>query len=624
MAYQINKTDGTILATVADGQIDDQSTDITLIGKNYSGFGESLNENFVKLLENFSGTAEPTTPIRGQVWFDASESRLKVYSGTQFVPVSSATLSNTQPENLGVGDLWFNDLDKQLYFFDGTDIFLLGPNFTQEQGLSGLQVRSILDNLNQTRVVTFLYTGGVLLGIFSKESFTPKNEIVGFNGDINVGFNASTLSGIKFDVTATDADALGGVASADYVRKDTSNIINGQISITENLGLTVGDAGQANLTVRNLGDVFLSNASSDKLLVLEVRKGIVQESAISINSSTRKIDMYQGFEDSQVELGGSLEVDGNVTIRGTLTINDGDILQVKSTELLIEDKIINLAQTGDSAANTDENADGGGIVLEGASKHVFLWSDQGIVADPQYPTLAAQAWTSSEHINLASGKEFKINGVTVLSGNSLGPGITSIPGVTSFGTQTILRIGPGVPPVVQTEIEDNQIRTVDNNDDIELAPNGTGNVALIGSPKITGLADPTNAQDGATKEYVDNTIETRALAFSIDLSDAKPNSYIITNVLNNLCPPADFRNGTIARILCNILNNNSTALDINPLVSESTATFNTPTGTAPAVTNVTVATATVAGSSISTTRIIKEFQLTAGIWSFVSDTILPP
>jgi len=624
MAYQINKTDGTILATVADGQIDDQSTDITLIGKNYSGFGESLNENFVKLLENFSGTAEPTTPVRGQVWFDASETRLKVYSGTQFVPVSSATLSNTQPENLGVGDLWFNDLDKQLYFFDGTEIFLLGPNFTQEQGLSGLQVRSILDNLNQTRVVTFLYTGGVLLGIFSKESFTPKNEIVGFNGDINVGFNASTLSGIKFDVTATDADALGGVASADYVRKDTSNIINGQISITENLGLTVGDAGQANLTVRNLGDVFLSNASSDKLLVLEVRKGIVQESAISINSSTRKIDMYQGFEDSQVELGGSLEVDGNVTIRGTLTINDGDILQVKSTELLIEDKIINLAQTGDSAANTDENADGGGIVLEGASKHVFLWSDQGIVADPQYPTLAAQAWTSSEHINLASGKEFKINGVTVLSGNSLGTGITSIPGVTSFGTQTILRIGPGIPPVVQTEIEDNQIRTVDNNDDIELAPNGSGNVALIGSPKITGLADPTNPQDGASKEYVDNTIETRALAFSIDLSDAKPNSYIITNVLNNLCPPADFRNGTIARILCNILNNNSTALDINPLVSESTATFNTPTGTAPAVTNVTVATATVAGSSISTTRIIKEFQLTAGNWSFVSDTILPP
>lgn len=624
MAYQINKTDGSILATVADGQVDDQSTDITLIGKNYSGFGEALNENFVKILENFSGTGQPTNPIKGQVWFDASESRLKVYSGTQFVPVSSATISNAQPASLGTGDLWFNNQDKQLYFFDGTEIFLLGPNYTETQGLSGIQVRSILDNLNQTRVVAYLYVGGILIGIFSKESFTPKEDIIGFSGDINVGFNAGTAAGIKFDVTATDADALGGISATNYVRKDTANIINGQVSITSNLGIQIGDAGQANLTVQNLGDVFLNNSASDKKLTLQVRKGILQEDAFVIDSADRKISLYPNNDTSSVEISGDMEVGGDVTIRGRLTINDGDILQVKSSELLIEDKIINLAQTGDSSSNTDENADGGGLVLQGASKHVFLWSDQGIASDPDFPTLAGQAWTSSEHINLASGKEFKINGVTVISGNSLGPGITSIPGVTAFGTQTIVRVGPGAPPVVQTEIEDNQIRTVANDDDIELAPNGAGNVSLIGSPKITGLADPTTAQDAATKEYVDDTIETRSIAFSIDLSDAKTNAYIITNILNNLTPPAEYRNGTVARILCNILNNNSTNLDINSLVNESSATFVTPTGTAPALTNVNVSPATVAGSSISTTRIIKEFQITGGSWAFVSDTILPP
>ena len=118
MAYQVNKTDGTIVATVADGQIDTLSTDLTLIGKNYSGFGESLNENFIKLLENFSSTTQPSNPIKGQIWFDGTENKLKVYSGTAFVPVSSATISNTQPSTLGVGDLWFNDTDKQLYFFD--------------------------------------------------------------------------------------------------------------------------------------------------------------------------------------------------------------------------------------------------------------------------------------------------------------------------------------------------------------------------------------------------------------------------------------------------------------------------------------------------------------------------
>ena len=76
MAYTINKTDGSILATVADGQVDEIKTDLTLIGKNYSGFGEALNENFVKLLENFAGTAVPTKPIRGQIWFDTNELKL--------------------------------------------------------------------------------------------------------------------------------------------------------------------------------------------------------------------------------------------------------------------------------------------------------------------------------------------------------------------------------------------------------------------------------------------------------------------------------------------------------------------------------------------------------------------
>ena len=97
MAYTINKTDGTILATVADGQVDQLSSDITLIGKNYSGFGESLNENFVKMLENFANSIRPEKPIRGQIWFDTTENKLKVYTGTAFVPVSSASISNTQP-----------------------------------------------------------------------------------------------------------------------------------------------------------------------------------------------------------------------------------------------------------------------------------------------------------------------------------------------------------------------------------------------------------------------------------------------------------------------------------------------------------------------------------------------
>jgi hypothetical protein len=598
MAYQINKTDGTVVATVADGQIDTLSTDLTLIGKNYSGFGEALNENFIKLLENFASTTRPTHPIRGQIWFDVSQLKLKVYSGTQFLPVSSATIANTQPTSLGVGDLWFNDVDRQLYFFDGTTAILLGPAYSASQGISGLKVASILDTLNQTRVVTYLYNNGILLGIFAKDSFTPKVAISGFTGSVIPGFNAGNLAGLKFAVTCTNSESLGGVSAATYVRKDTSNSINGQLQLTADLGLVIGSAGQGAFNV-NTGNVFLQNTATDKNLIFNVRKGINQEDAISIQSASRTIDLYAGQNTSQVNIGGSLIIAGDLTVQGTTTT-------INTSTLTVEDKNIELASV---PSPSDALADGGGITLKGTTDHTLIW------------TSASTAWNSSEHINLASGKEFKINGITVLSGTSLGPGITAIPGVTAFGTQNTVNIGPGAPPVTQMRLENHRISTVSSNFDIELEPDGTGNVALIGSPKITGLADPTLAQDAATKEYVDNVLETRTILMSMDLSDGQTNIYIINNILNVMAPPGpEYRDQTYCKILCSIANNSTTTLDINPLISQSTATFTTPTGTAPAVTNVAVGIATVPAAPISLLRFIKTFQIQVGVWTHISDS----
>jgi len=622
MAYQINKTDGTIVSTVADGQIDNISTDITLIGKNYSGFGEVLNENFIKILENFANVTAPTAPIKGQIWFDSTESKLKVYSGTAFVPVSSATIANSQPTTLGVGDLWFNDTAKQLYFFDGTSTILLGPAYSDAQGTSGLIVTSILDTLNQTRVITSLFNNGILLGIFAKDSFTPKNAIEGFSGDIGPGFNQGTLSGIKFDVTCTNLEKLANVDSKNYVRKDTANSLTNTLRIESDLGLVVGSASQANLSVDN-GNVKLSNAAENKLLILDVRKGISQEIAVKITPSTRQIDLYEGAPDSLVKTGGSMELAGDLTIRGNLVINDGDLATIKQTELVVEDKYIVLAQTGDSGSNSDEIADGGGLVIKGTTDKAILYSKDGLGATAEYPALASQAFTSSEHVNLATGKEFKINGVTVLSGTSLGTGITSIPGVTAFGAQNVVNVGPGLPPVAQLRIENQKISTLDNNDDLQLEAHGSGNIALLGTPKITGLADPTTAQDAATKEYVDDIAQSRSLAFSMDLSDGKPNSYIASEILSKLAPPAEYRSGTFARILVTLLSNSTVNLNLAPEITITTNTFNTPSGTAPAVTAVNGAIASVPAAGITTSRIIKVFQLLSGTWTHVSDEVLP-
>lgn len=604
MAYQINKTDGTIVATVADGQIDQLSTDVTLIGKNYSGFGEALNENLVKLLENFANVTQPTHPLRGQIWFDTSEQKLKVYTGTQFLPVSSATISSTQPASLAIGDLWFDDAAGQLYFFDGTNPLLLAPLYSSTQGLSGLKVDSILDTQNQTRVITSFYNNGLLIGIFATNAFTPKNDIVGFSGNIIPGFNAGNLSGIKFNVTVTNSEQLGGAVAAKYLRNDVpANNHAGQLNIQNDSSLIFGSAGQGTLVIAN-GEVYLNSTLTEKKLHLNVTRNNNAEDAIVISAADRAISLYTGFIDSVLNVGGSAVIEGDLTVNGTTTT-------VNTSNVTIEDKNLILANV---VSPSDSTADGGGITIKGATDKTFNYVE-------------ASNWMAlSESLNLGSGKALYIGGTLVLNGTSLGSAITSIPGVTSFGTQNVVNIGPGLPPTTQMRLQDNRISTVSNNDNIELAPDGAGNVSLIGSPKIIGMADPTNPQDAATKEYVDNTIESRAVIFSMDLSDGKSNTYIVNNILNNLAPVSEYRDGTVARILCTIINNSSSNFEINPLRSLSTQTFLTDLvgGSASGVTNVTFSTATVPAQAVSTTRIIKTFNITVGVWTWVSDVVLPP
>jgi hypothetical protein len=89
-----------------------------------------------------------------------------------------------------------------------------------------------------------------------------------------------------------------------------------------------------------------------------------------------------------------------------------------------------------------------------------------------------------------------------------------------------------------------------------------------------------------------------------------------------MAPPGpDYRDQTYCRILCSISNNSTTTLDINPLISQSRATFVTPgPGTADAVTNVAISVATVAAAPISVLRFIKTFQIQVGSWTHISDS----
>ena len=192
---------------------------------------------------------------------------------------------------------------------------------------------------------------------------------------------------------------------------------------------------------------------------------------------------------------------------------------------------------------------------------------------------------------------------------SLGPGITSIPGVTSFGVQTQLSVD-------SLYLNDAAIQVTTSNTDLSLLINGTGGLNL-GSKRIKSVADPTSSTDAATKNYVDNTVRSRNLVFSMDISDGISNAGI-ASLLEQLAPIAEYNNGTTARVLCSFLVNGTTNLDINPILSTSSTEFVTPTGTGFGLNNISFSTATIAAPGLAVSRTVKTFQIITGVWVFVS------
>jgi hypothetical protein len=599
MAYLITKSDGTTLTTVSDGQIDDLTTDLTLIGKNYSGFGEAFNENLIKLLENFASAARPTRPIRGQIWFDVTELKLKVYNGTSFQPVSSATISATQPTSLTPGDLWFDDTNKQLYFYDGVNTLLLGPSYGLSQGISGIRVNTILDSLNQSKIITSLYNNGTLIGIFSSSEteFTPKLPITGFSGTVIPGFNASTIAGIKFNVTVTNSEKLGGRLDTTYVRNDTSGVIVGKLGVTD--GVEIGDAQQVKLLETN-GDLLLQNVAQNKFIRISARRGAVQDDAIVVEPSSQTVKIYDGFLSSQTTVGGNLTVNGDLRVLG-------NTVAVDVANLRVENKQIELGTSADSSILTNEQADGGGIILRssgtGGDKEIY-WS------------LTRDAWVSNQNIDLEYGKSVRIAGVELLKYNEgaatyeLTNAVTRATGINIFGVQAEFTID-------NIYVNNNRISSVNANGDIEIYPNGTGNVVLNGTARITEIGEPVGISDAATKNYVDVQIKAKPLALSMDISDGRTNDQIASD-LQLIAPVDEYDNGTVARILCTIVSEVRPTLDLNGYINKSPATFNTPSGTGLALIDVTFSTVSIPTPAYNISRIVKTYQIIANAWTFVS------
>jgi hypothetical protein len=208
MSYIINKTDGSVLTEITDGNIDQVATDLTLIGKSASAYGEYINENLVRLLENFANTSQPLHPVEGQLWYDTIEKRVKVYDSTAGFKLTSGTIvSDIVPSSIAQGDIWIDSKRQQLYFNDGVATILAGP---YDPAVTGFSIIEVLDIYDIPKTLMVLVIDTVLFAIYSNEEFTPGSDILasGFSDQIKVGLNlinSSIITNVADPVSLQDA-----------------------------------------------------------------------------------------------------------------------------------------------------------------------------------------------------------------------------------------------------------------------------------------------------------------------------------------------------------------------------------------------------------------------------------
>jgi hypothetical protein len=331
MAYTVTTTAGAVIATVADGTVNTTATSITLIGKNYAGYGIFLNENYIHHLENFSNTTPPNQPLTGQLWYDNVNDILKVYNSETNVwkPISSSITSATAPSAAisVTGDIWWDTTNAQLKVWSGSAWITIGPSYTSTAGTSGAVVETILDTSSASHVVVKFYISNSAIAILSKDStFTPQTAISGFS-TIIPGLNLispSTLTGAQFTGATTGASTLGGYTASQFLLKDTPQTTTGALTLGG--GATIGsdlvlDASSGSVAV-------VQETTNNKNIRFDVNSNGVQTAILTLAASSRAASLI-----GNLVVGSSLTVANTTIVAGSILPSSANAISIGSSTL---------------------------------------------------------------------------------------------------------------------------------------------------------------------------------------------------------------------------------------------------------------------------------------------------
>ena len=339
MAYTVNKTNSSasVSSYIVQDSILNSETDLAFVGKGYSGYGEIVAEDFLHLLENFANTSAPNKPITGQLWYDESKQRLKVYSGVLFQPLGGAVYQTNEPSSASQGDIWIDSDTDQLYFYNGASHVLVGPS---SSNTSGFAFDSIPDSTDTTQVITKLWNNTNLIAIISENEFTPKTSITGF-GTVKKGITLTTaITGVKFQGTATNADALGGIDATGFITATAADTMTGRLTLDTNDGIHIGDQQDFQIEVSS-NNVTLENVTQDKDIIFKTNVDGIATEMLRIDGSTGRIGIKNSTPTAELDITGTIKatvfsgpLTGNVTgdITGTAAIATKVSVTAKNTE----------------------------------------------------------------------------------------------------------------------------------------------------------------------------------------------------------------------------------------------------------------------------------------------------
>lgn len=602
MPYTIRKTNGDLLVILADERTDQRSSSLTLIGKNVSPYGEFYNQNLISLIQNSANVTQPRAPLTGQLWYDTTVSRLKVYgSDNSFRPVSGPFVTETEPNSAIEGDFWIDSVNDQLYFTkDGSSFVLVGPTYSSQVGKTGWFTETVFDVDSNERTVDILYNNSATISVISTQTFellTPLSGLPSITSGFNL--NPDTMETPYFVGTATSALSVNGFSPELFIKNDRNEATTGTLTVLNDSGLYVGLLQNISLTVNSVTkEATLSQNIGDKpfsIKTVNTPRGLY--TAIYIDSLNSRVGILTTSPQYPFDVYGNARVQGNILITGTATI---------ATSLQMTGKTLELA-VGQVSPN-DSFANGGGITIYGSTNHTLSWSS------------TSNAWESNNNFNLSnSTSSYKINNVTVISGSGLGPGITSATGLVTIGTLTELTVD-------SIRLNGSTISSVGTGSSLILAPLGTGTVS-VSNVKITQLAAPTDDEDASTKKYVDDsiaTVGTKGVSLSIDTTNMlDPDNDIITYLdrllpINN-APPNDvydLADGTRLRVLCGQTSISITSKVID--IAESTELFRLANTTTSAAALVPGTAATLPGFTVTptVTYTIREYRVVSGAWNY--------